>query len=94
MNQIEQLAREIAVLKRQISSLQAQDPYSRHRVLTGQAISSPPTDAELDGIFGTPATLGAGFLAIIGDNNIPTASYWLVGTTTTLWLYEQLTIAA
>jgi hypothetical protein len=30
-------------------------------------ISNPPTDAELDGAFGTPAAAGEGFLALIDD---------------------------
>jgi hypothetical protein len=29
--------------------------------------SNPPTDAELDAEFGTPATVGAGFIAILDD---------------------------
>lgn len=31
-------------------------------------VSNPPTDAELDAIYGTPATVGAGFFDSIDDN--------------------------
>jgi hypothetical protein len=32
-------------------------------------ISNPPTDAELDTAFGTPAAAGEGFIALVDDNN-------------------------
>lgn len=53
-------------------------------------VSNPPTDAELDAIFGTPATVGAGFTADIDDagagNNFYTVksdgSNWWIQTYT------------
>lgn len=49
-------------------------------------VSSPPTDAELDTEFGTPAQRGAGFSAILNDNGAGTAGYvvWSDGTN---WWY-------
>ena len=37
--------------------------------------SNPPTDAQLDSAFGTPATVGAGFVGILDDNAAGTAVY-------------------
>lgn len=55
-------------------------------------VSSPPTDAELDSAFGSPATVGSGFMAIVDDNNAHTAEYvvWTDGTT---WFYVAGTLA-
>lgn len=55
-------------------------------------ISNPPTDAELDAEFGTPATVGAGFMAIINDNNGDAAEYLVHGNGTSWW-YVALTKA-
>lgn len=52
--------------------------------------SSPPTDAEMDAQFGTPATVGAGFTAII-DDTTPTPAVWFVVSDGTSWWAEQLT---
>lgn len=51
-------------------------------------VSNPPTDAELDSAFGTPATVGSGFHAIVDDNDGGTLVY-LVYTTGTNdeWFY-------
>lgn len=38
-------------------------------------VTNPPTDAELDSAFGTPATVGAGFLGVVNDNNGGTNEY-------------------
>lgn len=53
-------------------------------------VSNPPTDAELDAAFGTPAQVGAGFVSLVDDNGAGTAGYvvwsdganwWYVGGT-------------
>ena len=38
-------------------------------------VSNPPTDAELDTAFGTPAALGSGFIGILDDNSDDTNCY-------------------
>jgi len=38
-------------------------------------VSSPPTDAELDAIFGDPDEVGAGFTALVNDGGAGTAEY-------------------
>lgn len=48
-------------------------------------VSNPPTDAELDSVFGTPAAVGAGFLAGIDDNGADT-NFYLVYSTGTSWV--------
>jgi hypothetical protein len=45
-----------------------------------------PTDAELDAAFGTPATLGRGFIATIDDNDGSAAGH-LVWTTDSAWFH-------
>lgn len=45
-----------------------------------------PTDAELDSAFGTPATLGRGFIGTIDDNDADTASI-LVWTSDASWYH-------
>lgn len=49
-------------------------------------VTNPPTDAELDSTFGTPATVGAGFLGVVNDNNGGTNEYlcWSDGAN---WFY-------
>lgn len=55
-------------------------------------VSNPPTDAELDAAFGTPATVGAGFTALLddagGDSNV-----YLVMSNGTSWWYAAMTKA-
>jgi len=49
-------------------------------------VSDPPTDANLDAAFGTPATLGGGFIGIVDDlGNEAAGDVWLVFTTATKW---------
>lgn len=55
--------------------------------------SDPPTDAELDAAFGTPATLGRGFVATLDDNDADTDCY-LVWTSDASWYYVKGTKAA
>ena len=43
-------------------------------------VSNPPTDAELDAIFGTPAAVGAGYCAYIDDNGSGVSVYRVVST--------------
>ncbi len=55
-------------------------------------VSNPPTDAELDAAFGTPATVGSGFVALVDDNDAGTAMY-LVASDGTNWWHAALTKA-
>lgn len=55
-------------------------------------VSNPPTDAELDTAFGTPASAGAGFTAIVNDNGADTNVY-LVSSTGSSWFYTTMTQA-
>lgn len=65
-------------------------------LITTQSVanySAPPTDAELDAAFGTPATLGRGFIATLDDNDADTDSY-IVWTSDASWYYIKATKAA
>ena len=55
-------------------------------------VSNPPADAELDAAFGTPATVGAGFVAMLNDAGAG-ANVYLVASTGSAWLYVELTLA-
>lgn len=55
-------------------------------------VSSPPTDAELDSAFGTPATLGRGFIGTVDDND-GDATMWLCVTSDASWYYVATTKA-
>lgn len=54
--------------------------------------ANPPTDAELDTAFGTPASLGEGFIGILDDNSDDTNVY-LCATSDSSWYYLALTKA-
>lgn len=56
-------------------------------------VSDPPTDAELDGIYGTPATVGAGFHSAIDDDGAG-AKVWRVWSDGTNWWYSEMTKAS
>lgn len=56
-------------------------------------VSSPPTDAELDSAFGTPATVGKGFVGIVDDDGAGTTAY-LVFSDGTNWWYLSFTKAS
>lgn len=55
-------------------------------------VSNPPTDAELDSAFGTPAAVGDGFMATVNDNGADTAQ-WLVVSNGASWWYVGMTKA-
>ena len=52
-------------------------------------VSYPPTDAQLDAAFGTPAAVGDGFVGVLDDNGAGTDVYLCVSDGT-LWWYETL----
>lgn len=54
-------------------------------------VSNPPTDAQLDSIFGTPAALGRGACFMV-DDNIGVTALYLVCTNDTSWGYLQFGI--
>ena len=64
----------------------------RVRVATDN-VSSPPTDAQLDTAFGSPATLGEGFVGLVDDNGAGT-TVWAVFVVNGAWWYEGLTKAS
>ena len=47
---------------------------------------APPTDAQLDSAFGTPGTVGSGFVGVLNDNGANTVEY-LVWSDGTKWFY-------
>lgn len=55
-------------------------------------VSNPPTDAELDAAFGTPAAVGAGFARVLDDGGDDTTVY-LVTSNGTSWWFVAMTKA-
>lgn len=55
-------------------------------------VTNPPTDAELDTAFGTPAAVGAGMIGVLDDNGAGTNCY-LVWSDGTNWWYAAGTKA-
>jgi len=55
--------------------------------------SNPPTDAELDAEFGTPATVGSGWQIYIDDNGAGAHFYLVVSDGTNWWIFTA-TIAS
>jgi len=47
--------------------------------------ANPPTDAQLDTAFGTPATVGDGFVGVLDDAGAGTAVYLCVSDGTNWW---------
>lgn len=86
-----QLLREIDALKRRVERLEAVEVEAYARP-SGNNVSNPPTDAQLDTAFGQPADLRWGFMGLVDDNDAD-ATVWLVATNGTSWWYEQLTKA-
>jgi hypothetical protein len=69
------------------------DALETYQMPTSDAnVSSPPTDAELDAAFGTPAAVGDGYIAFVDDAGTG-AQVWLVTSDGTNWWYEALTKA-
>lgn len=62
------------------------------QTVTDLTTANTPTDAELDSAFGTPATLGKGFIASIDENDADTNGM-LVFTTAGAWFHIQGTKA-
>jgi len=54
--------------------------------------ANPPTDGELDTAFGTPATVGTGFIGLLDDDG-GDANVYLCATNGTSWWYVALTKA-
>lgn len=54
--------------------------------------SNPPTDVQLDAAFGTPASVGSGFIAILDDAGAG-ANVYLIGSDGTNWWHIAITKA-
>lgn len=55
--------------------------------------SNPPTDAELDAEFGTPAAVGVGFVALLNDAGAGN-NFYIVASDGTNWWQAAMTKAA
>jgi len=57
-------------------------------------VSNPPTDAELDAAFGTPATVGEGFIGLVDDNDAGTTWYIVWTDSNSNWVYTRSYLAS
>jgi hypothetical protein len=60
-------------------------------IISTDNVSNPPTDAELDSAFGTPSTVGAGFIGILSDNG--GTPIYICTTNGTTWVYNVCSVA-
>lgn len=86
---LEDIIRRQTRLERRLDALQIPEVYLP---IATDNVSSPPTDAQLDAAFGTPAAVGAGFRGLVDDNDADTA-VWFVVSNGVSWWYEALTKA-
>jgi hypothetical protein len=85
---LEDIIRRQTRLERRLDALQIPEVYLP---MATANVSSPPTDAQIDAEFGTPAAVGVGFRAFIFD--FVDSEFWLVGSNGVNWWYEQMTLA-
>lgn len=69
------------------------DEGARYLKLSEDNVSNPPTDAQLDALYGTPAVVGKGFVALINDNGVG-ANFYLVTSDGSAWWVFTGTVAA
>lgn len=68
-------------------------PVTKVRIHRSVAnVSNPPTDAELDSTFGSPAEVGSGFTVLLDDGGGGTNEYLVISDGTSWW-YQTLTKA-
>jgi len=70
----------------------ASDAGVRTEVSTNNVTDLAPTDAELDAAFGTPATVGSGWVGLVDDNGAG-ARMWICASDGTNWWYARMYIA-
>lgn len=63
----------------------------RTKIVTDD-VANPPTDAQLDTAFGTPANVGAGFIGVVDDNGAG-ANVYLCASDGTNWWQSAMTKA-
>jgi len=63
-----------------IDGVEAKFSVPTKHVVDTSNVSNPPTQAELTAIFGTPATVGAGFTVYLDDNGADTNFYQIVSS--------------
>jgi len=73
------------------ATFQRIDQPARTLVSTAN-VSNPPTDAELDSAFDTPANLPTGFIGLVDDNGAGT-NFWVVVADGSAWWYVAMTKA-
>lgn len=99
LNDIREAFRNIKInfsnLFRRVQQLEIDNSTQAQIVAFSNAnVSDPPTDAELDAIFGTPATVGGGFMAVIDDGGGDTDIRIVTSNGTSWWYSAKYTKAS
>ena len=88
---IESIAVQMERLNRRLDNLEHMEPGTV--VYKESTFSNPPTDAQLDSAFGTPANLHNGFVGIGRSTTIENHSFICWVANDNQWYYEVGTLA-
>lgn len=82
-NVIHQMMHALEVLEGRVRGFSRGNPYVK--VSTANT-ANPPTAAQLVSAFGAAATVGAGFVGIVNDNNADANDYLVFSNGTSYWI--------
>lgn len=87
-----ELIKPIKDLSRRVAKFETWEPTLKIGNTSTENTANPPSDAELDTAFGTPAEVGNGFIGLLDDNDAD-ANVYLCVSNGTSWWYVALTKA-
>jgi hypothetical protein len=61
--------------------------------VTESEVSDPPTDAELDALFGQPSAVGRGWFKFLSDTTSGSDKFYLITSDGTGWRFRALSLA-
>lgn len=83
---IHTLLDKIDALESRIAQLEGTEGI-KYLTLSEGNVSNPPTDAQLDSLFGTPAAVRKGFTSVINDAGLGSNFYMVVSDGTKWWVF-------
>lgn len=82
-NIIHQIMQALETLEGRVRGLSRGNPYVK---VSQNNTANPPSAAELATAFGAAATVGAGFVGIVNDNNADANNYLVFSNGTSYWI--------
>lgn len=82
-NVIGSIIHALDILESRVKGLSRSNPYVK---VSTNNTANPPTAAELVTAFGAAATVGAGFVGIVNDNNANANDYLVFSNGTSYWI--------